>query len=117
MAVKHGVVVTSGFIQAEEECCGEDPYKLTWTPIEFTATWVDDTVRIMVIPSISQIIYNPPYTIVNWIDGSKTIVKAGENEKFDEEVGLAMAIVKKMYKSRSAFQRVVAEANRQLPKE
>lgn len=45
--------------------------------------------------SISDVIFNGPATIVIWEDGSKTVVKA-ENEEFDPEKGLAMAISKKM---------------------
>lgn len=42
-----------------------------------------------------EVIFNDPATIVMWSDGSKTVVKA-ENEKFDPEKGLAMAISKRM---------------------
>lgn len=43
---------------------------------------------------IKQVIFNPPATIVLWSDGTKTVVKAG-NEPFDKEKGLAMAICKR----------------------
>lgn len=43
---------------------------------------------------IKDVIFNPPATIVLWSDGSKTVVKA-ENEIYDPEKGLAMAIAKK----------------------
>ena len=43
---------------------------------------------------IKDIIFNNPATIVLWADGTKTVVKA-ENEEFDPEKGLAMAIAKK----------------------
>lgn len=42
-----------------------------------------------------KVIFNDPATIVYWSDGTKTVVKA-ENEEFDPEKGLAMAISKKM---------------------
>ena len=45
-------------------------------------------------PSIKNVIFNNPATIVFWSDGTKTIVKA-KNEPFDPEKGLAMAIAKK----------------------
>lgn len=45
---------------------------------------------------IDKVIFNKPATIVFWKDGTKTIVKADE-EKFDPEKGLAMAISKKAY--------------------
>ena len=43
---------------------------------------------------IKNVIFNDPATIVFWNDGTKTVVKA-ENEEFDPEKGLAMAISKK----------------------
>lgn len=43
---------------------------------------------------IKKVIFNDPATIVFWDDGMKTVVKA-ENEPFDPEKGLAMAIAKK----------------------
>ena len=44
---------------------------------------------------IDNVIFNDPATIVFWNDGTKTVVKA-ENEPFDPEKGLAMAISKKV---------------------
>ena len=46
------------------------------------------------IPEIDNVIFNDPATIIFWKDGTKTVVKA-ENEDFDPEKGLAMAISKK----------------------
>ena len=43
---------------------------------------------------IKDVIFNNPATIVFWADGTKTVVKA-ENEEFDPEKGLAMAIAKR----------------------
>ena len=43
---------------------------------------------------IKDVIFNDPATIVFWNDGTKTVVKA-EDEDFDPEKGLAMAISKK----------------------
>ena len=45
--------------------------------------------------SIKNVVFNDPATIVFWNDGTKTVVKA-ENEEFDPEKGLAMAISKKV---------------------
>lgn len=47
------------------------------------------------MPTIKNVVFNPPATIVFWADGTKTVVKAS-NEEFDAEKGLAMAITKKM---------------------
>ena len=46
------------------------------------------------VPKIVRVIFNNPATIVFWSDNTKTVVKA-ENEDFDKEKGLAMAITKK----------------------
>lgn len=51
----------------------------------------------MKMPEIKNVKFNDPATIVFWSDGTKTVVKAGENDVFDPEKGLAMAIVKKVY--------------------
>ena len=44
---------------------------------------------------ITKVIFNNPATIVFWSDGKKTVVKCSNDEAFDEEKGLAMAISKK----------------------
>ena len=45
---------------------------------------------------IKNVIFSGPCTIVQWSDGDKTIVRC-ENEAFDKEKGLAMAIIKKLF--------------------
>lgn len=47
------------------------------------------------LPTIKDVIYNGPATIVFWVDGSKTVVKCQEDDDYDPEKGLAMAIAKK----------------------
>ena len=44
---------------------------------------------------IKNVIHHDPATIVYWCDGTKTVVKCGENDIYDPEKGLAMAIAKK----------------------
>ena len=46
-------------------------------------------------PEIEKVIFNDPATIVFWSDGTKTVVKCQDDEIFDKEKGLAMAISKK----------------------
>lgn len=48
-------------------------------------------------PEIERVIFNYPATIVLWTDGTKTIVKAQDDDVYDKEKGLAMAICKKLY--------------------
>lgn len=47
------------------------------------------------MPTIKKVHFNPPVTVVLWDDNTKTIVRC-ENEEFDAEKGLAMAITKKV---------------------
>ena len=54
-----------------------------------------DKVEVSHKPFIKKVIFNPPCTIVLWSDDTKTIVRTQNNEKFDPEKGLAMAIAKK----------------------
>ena len=47
--------------------------------------------------SITNVIFNPPATIIFWSDGTKTVVKCDcSKEDYDPEKGIAMAISKKM---------------------
>ena len=50
-----------------------------------------------------RVIFNPPATIVFWSDNTKTVVKCSEDDKFDQTMGLAMAICKKMYGNSSCY--------------
>ena len=47
---------------------------------------------------IENVIFNDPATIVFWSDKTKTVIKcSSEEERFDEEKGLAMAILRKIW--------------------
>lgn len=50
-----------------------------------------------------RVIFNPPATIVFWSDDTKTVVKCSEDDEFDQTMGLAMAICKKMYGNSSCY--------------
>jgi hypothetical protein len=49
----------------------------------------------MLNPKPTKVIFNPPATIVFWSDGTKTVVQTRDDDEFDPEKGLAMAISKK----------------------
>jgi len=59
---------------------------------------------------INKVIFNPPMTIVNWEDGSKTTVLCGENDEFDPEKGVAMCISKKALGNMTKFLEAVENA-------
>ena len=46
---------------------------------------------------IKNVIFNDPATIVFWNDRTKTVVKVTDDETFDPEKGLAMAVAKKYF--------------------
>lgn len=48
---------------------------------------------------ITKVIYNNPATIVFWSDGTKTIAKCHEDDKYNCEQGLNVCILKKIFKS------------------
>ena len=53
--------------------------------------------------SIKKVVFNDPATIVFWGDGTKTVVKCSDNEAFDPEKGLVMAIAKKAFGNRGNY--------------
>lgn len=63
---------------------------------------------------IKNVIHHDPATIVYWCDGTKTVVKCGENDIYDPEKGLAMAIAKKVLGNEGNYYN---EFKKWLPKE
>lgn len=57
-------------------------------------------------PEIKNVYFNDPMTVVIWNDGTKTIVRCSENDFYDPEKGLAMAIVKKVYGNDNSFHKI-----------
>lgn len=54
---------------------------------------------------MENVIFNGPATIVFWSDGTKTVVKCN-NDLYDKEKGLAMAIVKKFLGNKGNYYNV-----------
>lgn len=69
----------------------------------------DELLKLPLIVTIERVIFNAPATIVFWLDGSKTVVKAQNGEPFDKEKGLAMAICKKLSGNRGAYYDIFKE--------
>lgn len=59
------------------------------------AVMKDEAKLEMLNPKPTKVIFNPPATIVFWSDGTKTVVQTRDDDEFDPEKGLAMAISKK----------------------
>lgn len=64
---------------------------------EICIDYVTTGLRSKSIPTIKEVIFNPPATIVFWADCTKTVVKCMEGKEFNKWDGLAMAICKKHY--------------------
>ena len=47
--------------------------------------------------AIDKVLFNPPATIVFWLDGTKTVVRCKEGEEFSEWAGIALCLAKKLY--------------------
>ena len=52
---------------------------------------------------IKDVIFNAPATIVLWNDGTKTVVKCQDEDEYDPEKGLAMAITKKAFGNKGNY--------------
>lgn len=66
------------------------PYEPTWMELGLRAR-------------ITNVIFNPPATIVFWNDKTKTVVKCQDDDEWDAEKGLAMAIAKKYFGNRGRY--------------
>lgn len=53
--------------------------------------------------TIKKVIFNDPATIVFWSDGTKTVVKTQNDEPFDPEKGLAMAMAKRAFGNKGSY--------------
>lgn len=75
-----------------------------------------------IMPTIDEIFFNAPHTTVKWGDSTITTVKCIDNEEFNKEIGLAMAISKKYFESfdsdhpRAIFKTFVKTASDQTEK-
>ena len=63
----------------------------------------------------NQIIFNPPATIVFWKDGSKTVVKCAEGEKFDPYTGFCYAFTEHFLGSISRIKKLCKKSSTGLP--
>ena len=62
-----------------------------------------------------RIIFNPPATIVFWKDGTKTVVKCAEGEKFDPYTGFCYAFTEHFLGSISRIKKLCQKSSTGLP--
>lgn len=91
----------------EIESCGY-PRSVTYTCEEIVLCSNDhaslkNNSQLAINITIEKVIFNDPATIVFWSDGTKTVVKTQNGEKFDPEKGLAMAIAKRAFGNKGNY--------------
>lgn len=59
--------------------------------------------------TIKKVHFNDPATVVIWEDGTKTVVKCGEEDIYDPQTGLLMCIAKKTYGNNGKFNDILRE--------
>ena len=47
------------------------------------------------MPKVKKVLFKVPATIVFWEDGTKTVVRCCEEDKYDREIGLLLCVAKK----------------------
>lgn len=56
---------------------------------------------------IKDVIYNPPATIIFWVDGTKTVVKCDVEDTYSMETGFLMCVAKKFFGNTGDFNEVL----------
>ena len=67
----------------------------------------DDRIKIMCIPEVRRILFNDPATIVFWKDGTKTVVRVTEGDRYVPYYGFLAALAKKVYGSNTRVQEMI----------
>ena len=63
------------------------------------------------LPEVEKVVFHDPATIVYWKDGTKSVVKCSEGDKYDPEKGFAIAVAKKVYGSYTNFEKQMKKGN------
>ena len=79
-------------------------YKLVSNPIIFSS-------GSMIKPVPKQVIFNDPYTIVNWEDGTKTVVKCMPGDTFNKDIGFCVAVARKVFGGHNQYKKYVKNAH------
>lgn len=59
------------------------------------------------LPEVKEVLYHKPATIIFWKDGTKTVVKDQNKEKYDKEKGFVMAYLKKILGNKGNYYEVI----------
>lgn len=93
-ALRYAEEVAKFFSNEKSNLKEEETMPVKRSNVDYNKIYIEGHLFGMNKPEIKNVIFSGPCTIVQWSDGDKTVVKC-ENEEFDKEKGLAMAICKK----------------------
>lgn len=70
------------------------------------------TPQFSIMPHIDEVYFNKPYTTVKWTDGTTTTVKCRDDDEFNKEIGVSMAITRRYYETympnpRASFKKLI----------
>lgn len=90
-----------GAVQTTSITLSKDSF---YSPLEATVEgYLTDVAKDKPAVSIAKVIFSGPVTVVLWSDGSKTLVRCQNDDAFDPEKGLAMAIAKKFFGNKGKY--------------
>lgn len=58
---------------------------------------------------VDKVVYNDPATVVIWEDGTKTVVKCHEGDRYDPEKGFLLCCAKKLFGNKGRYNDVMRE--------
>lgn len=108
--------------QIKDEYCEQDLYNLAIQKLEeqfkrqsnYTTPYHNRYISPKYDPS--RIIFNDPATIVFWGDGTKTVVKRAEGEKWNEYNAFCAALAIKIFGNNSRVRKIVNSGEHQIKK-
>lgn len=62
------------------------------------------------LPEIKKVVFSGPATIMFFEDGTKTVVKCDEYDIFDEEKGITLCLLKRIFNNKGKYYDVVKDA-------
>lgn len=111
--------VAKFFLNEKSNLKEEETMPVKKSSINYDKLYIKGSLFVQNNPEIKNVIFSGPCTIVQWSDGDKTVVKC-ENEEFDKEKGLAMAICKKFLgtnKTKSNYNDIFKKWIKEYPEE
>lgn len=69
------------------------------------------------LPEAVRFYFCGPATVIEWSDGTKTVVKCGEDDTYDAEKGIALCIAKKVFGNKGKYYDVIKKGLKEHEKQ